>query len=189
MQGDILATLPQDLGKRIRFGHDLVMTVEPACCEGCGNAKAAHLIQGETDSFGFEPVALCSACYEQTEAQIEHRLEARDVEDREPKPGHVFFVSEGTNHDGHGDWCRAFRSFRDATAFYQRIEEKAAPWCGLYPGKGVREIPEAERYLAAYRQRILEAEALEAEYDFDDGVDQYEDDLFDDLDDLDDLDG
>ena len=176
MQGDILATLPQDLGKRIRFGHDLVMTVEPAGCEGCGNAKAVHLIQGETDSFGFEPVALCSACYAQTQAQIEHRLEAGDVADREAKPGHVFFVSEYTNHDGHGDWCRVFRSFREATAFYRQIEEQAAPWCGLYPNKGIREMPEAERYLASYRQHIAEAWALEEEY---------EDDLFDNFDDVD----
>jgi hypothetical protein len=85
------------------------------------------------------------------------------VEDRKPKPGHVFYVSECTNHDGHGDWCQTFRSFREATGFYRRIEEKAAPWCGLYPDKGVREIPEAEatRYRDAYKRHWDEVQAFE----------------------------
>ena len=154
----VLARIPQDNGKKIRFSHTDAMTVGPELCEQC-DCPGAVVIQGETDSFGFEPMVLCEACAAKCERGTEDYLEALDIEDREPQTGHKFLVSECTNHDGHGNWCRVFTSYRAAMGYYRRIEDKAAPWCGLYPDRGVREVPEsdASRALASHR-RMLEEE-------------------------------
>jgi hypothetical protein len=154
----VLARIPQDNGKKIRFSHADVMTVGPELCELCDCAGAV-VIKGETDSFGFEPMVLCETCAAKCERGSENYLEARDIADREPEPSHKFLVSECTNHDGHGNWCCVFTSYRAAVGYYRRITEQAAPYCGLYPGRGVREVPEAdaERAIAAHR-REQEAE-------------------------------
>ncbi len=139
----VLARIPQDNGKKIRFSHTDAMNVGPEPCEQCGD-QAAVVIKGETDSFGFEPIVLCEACAAKCKRGIEDYHKALDIEDRKPQPGHKFLVNECTNHDGHGNWCRVFTSYRAAMGYYRRIEDKAAPWCGLYPDKGVREVPEAD---------------------------------------------
>lgn len=173
MRGRVLASLPADNGKQIHYAHGCTLTVEAEVCHACGTTAATVVIQGETDSFGFEPVFLCEECHVEGVAQRERWANALDVEDREPKAGHVFWVSECTNHDGHGDWMRSFRSFREATAYYRRIEEKAASYCGLYPGKGIQEIPcaKAEERLERERRRfqkemewLEEQERLDAEW-------------------------
>lgn len=143
MHTTILARIPADNGTRVGFSRTGGMTVGEAACERCG-APGANVIQGETDSFGFESVVLCDACLKREEEANEQYFSALDVENREPKDGTLFVISESTNHDGHGDWFRSFRSFREATAFYRMIERTAARFCGLYPGKGVREMPAAE---------------------------------------------
>jgi len=170
----VLAQIPQDNGKQIRFSHTDVMTVEHELCHLC-DAQGAVVVKGETDSFGFEPMVLCADCAANSERSSEEFFEALDIEDRAPLPGHAFLVCECTNHDGHGDWCMTFVSYRAAVAFHRRIEDKAAPWCGLYPDKGVREVPEADaaRAQEAHRRELEEAWALAG----------YGDDLDDDLDD------
>ena len=151
----ILARIPDDNGKVIRFSNTARMTVGPEPCDGC-QAPAAYVIKGETDSYGFEPVVLCSSCYAKMVKQDEEYMTAADVEDR---PG-WFIVSECTNYDGHGSWFRAFTSFRSAEAFLRRIEEKAAPWMGLYPGNGVQELATEGEWRKCIKE---EREASEAE--------------------------
>ena len=153
MRGQVLASLPADHGKRIRYSHSAVLAVEAEVCGCCGLREASVVVQGETDSFGFEPVFLCAECHAQQDAQQEQWNAAVDLEDRAPREGYVFLVSECTNYDGHGSWCRTFRSFREATAYYRRIEAKAEPYGGLYPDHGVREVAEAEGRKAVDAER------------------------------------
>jgi hypothetical protein len=149
----ILATIPTDLGKSIIYGHNKVMLVRETECEDCSNA-AKYVLRGDTDAFGFEPVVLCGPCTSRAQARQQVYEAAVHVDERQPKPKHVFLVSERTNHDGKGDWCMEFQSFRQATAFYRKIAAEAAPWGGLHPDKGVREIlkVDAARVLQAFAQ-------------------------------------
>lgn len=180
MRNAVLARIPADLGKVIHFGGGMKLTVGEETCECC-EAKATQIIQGETDSFGFEPIFLCDACAKAGKDTEDEYKRALDVEDRAPKPGHLFFISECTNVDGHGDWCRAFDSFRAATAYWRQIDRLAEPYAGLYPNRGIREIPEedaraAERRVAEALQ--LELESFDEDEDEDDGLDEegYEED-------------
>lgn len=157
-----LATLPQDLGKKINVGGGMVVVVENTRCECCPDEvdqPATRFIQGETDSFGFEVIATCEGCLKTMSGQVEEYHSAADVEDRAPKPGHVFFVNEGTNIDSHYDWTRSFTSYREARAFYRRIDDLADRYAGLYPNKGVQEIPEEQA--ARIIRRLREEEARE----------------------------
>jgi len=157
MRGAVLARIPEDAGTRIHCGYQFVVA-EDELCEGCEN-PATVVIQGETDSMGFEPMVLCDACNTNSDGEEERRLAALDVEDRRPAPGHVFLVSECTNYDigPAGDWRRSFTSYRKAVSFYREIERKAEPRCGLYPDNGVCEITVAdnERGQEAYAGSML----------------------------------
>jgi hypothetical protein len=155
----ILARLPEDIGKVIRCSHEQTMTVAATeACEDCG-AQAAVVIRGETDSFGFEPIALCSTCLKEVDRNIRAYENGEDVEEAAPAAGHIFVVSECTNYDGKGDWFMWFTSLRKATGYYRACERKAAPWGGLYPDKGVRELT-----LAAWeRMRVSRQRAWEKE--------------------------
>ena len=162
MRGDIVARFPQDAEKLLHTSNGTEPFAARECntCEDCG-APAALVIQGETDSIGWEPMAFCAACWEKSQSGIDEYAEALDVPDRAPTAGHVFLVNEMTNHDGHGSWCRSFRSFRKATAFYRSIDEKAEQWSGLYPDAGVQEVP-VEKARAALDS---EARAREEEWE------------------------
>jgi hypothetical protein len=79
-----------------------------------------------------------------------------DVEERAPKSGHVFYVCECTNTEGHGNWSLVTKSYRRAVAFWRTIELKAEEWGGLHHNFGVREVPEegAKRAAVAFREML-----------------------------------
>jgi hypothetical protein len=141
---EIKARIPQDAGKTIRFGAgpggELVVASES--CEGhncvCTNA-ATVIARGETDSFGWEPVYYCDDCLAKADGENDSYEAALDVEDR----AGFFYISEGTNYDGYGDWDMTFTSYRAAVRYLRAIEERAARYGGLYPNKGVREVTSA----------------------------------------------
>lgn len=141
MRGDIVARLPKDADKILRFSWTESARVGNLgdTCERCEN-PAALVMRGETDSMGWEPVVLCEACYKKLQAEERNHDEALDVEDRSPPPGMKFLVAEMTNIDSHLSWCLTFNSYRDAVAFLRRIEKKAARYGGLYPNKGVQTV-------------------------------------------------
>jgi hypothetical protein len=171
MRGDIIAKYPEDIGKSIRTGGDWSEVLAATdLCEGYNNdcqKKADFVIQGETDSFGWEPYFVCKSCLELQQPANRRHEEALDVEDRAPKPGHLFYISEGTNNDGHGDWQKSFKSFRAAKAFHRDIEIKAEPYCGLWPRNGIQELPEAEvaqRFASAAAELAKEEAFLHEQY-------------------------
>jgi hypothetical protein len=141
---EIKARIPQDTGKTIQFGAgpggELVVASES--CEGyncvCTNA-ATVITRGETDSFGWEPVYYCDDCFAKCEASCNEHADALDVEDR---PG-FFWISEGTNYDGYGDWDMTFTSYRAAVRYLRDISDRADRYGGLYPNNGVREVTSA----------------------------------------------
>lgn len=159
----IVARIPEDLGKVLRYSAHNSMVVEAGTCEDCFEHPAVAVVKGEQDSFGWEPIVCCRACLDKMRGQVADHHQANDVEDRE---GH-FIVSEGTNHDGHGDWFRRFTSYRAACGYYRQIEDAAAPWSGLYPNKGVREMSkeEADAVEARHRQAQKEQDEWEAKQD------------------------
>ncbi len=169
MRGDIVARLPQDADKVLHLSNSHSCRAgDLTVCESCDvePAATALVIQGETDSFGWEPMAFCQQCYDSMLAEAEAYEDALDVEDRAPKPGHLFLVSECTNNDGHGSWEAYFDSYREAAAFLRDIEVQAEPWCGLYPGNGVQEVPAAEAHrvvASAQAARRAEWEEWESE--------------------------
>ena len=178
MRGNILATLPQDLGKKIRFSWSMSPMVVEAeqPCDCCGSNIATCVVQGETDSFGFETVYCCEAC---SKPVVD---DGADIEDREPAEGHLFVVNEGYNHDdgGHGFFA-TFKSYREAQLFYRECETRAESRCGLYPDSGVQEWPQervdrTKRDMdRAIRQEMADMDEFDAqaasEYDYDDEYD------------------
>lgn len=131
MQDDIRARLPQDAEKILRPSEPF-RAGECDICEDCGS-PAALVIQGETDSFGWEPLGLCQACYEKGKAEQSRYDDALDIEDKEPPEGKLFKVDAITNIDSHHEWNATFRSLRKATAYLRRAEKVAAAYAGLYP--------------------------------------------------------
>lgn len=140
----IKARIPEDNGKTLRFGSgpggSLVVAPEP--CEGynceCHNT-AVVILQGETDSFGWEPNYYCADCLAKLDGENDSHEQALDVEDR----AGFFYISEGTNYDGYGDWDATFTSYRAAVVYLRRIEDRAAPYGGLYPNNGIQETDAA----------------------------------------------
>ena len=133
-RGDILATLPKDEGKVLYYSNSQILIVEDGqICERCNKAPAVVVVQGETDSFGYEPEYSCLAC-SQTEDD-----DGSDVEDRAPKEGHLFVVCETTNHDVGKDFFCSSSSYRDAVLYLRDCRNIAERWAGLYPNKGVQE--------------------------------------------------
>lgn len=157
----VVARIPQDNGREIRYDSTNKVKVEPCPCEGDGCAEPAELlIKGEQDSFGWEPMFLCEACYQTMRSEVTAHYEAGDVEDRAPKADHVFMVSECTNVDGHGEWLRTFTSYRKAVGYYRRIEDAAAAWAGLYPNRGVLEVPKVKAEEARKQRNSEEDDQL-----------------------------
>lgn len=157
MSVKIKARIPQDNGKQLYFGGGLSMTVGPEPCECCEEQRqAVVVVQGETDSFGWEPVLVCSPCLKKMRGEVDEYEAALDVEDREPKPGHLFLVSECNNADDGRTYVASFQSYRAARAYYRRCEAQAAARAGLYPNNGVREVPEeqASRAVRADREEF-----------------------------------
>jgi len=136
----IKARIPADNGKTLRCGSGPggSFVVGPGECEGhnceCENT-ATVILQGETDSFGWEPIYYCDDCHNKINAGNDSYKDALDVEDR----AGFFYISEITNIDGHGDWDSTFTSYRAAVRYLRDIEDRAAPYGGLYPGNGIQE--------------------------------------------------
>jgi hypothetical protein len=164
---DIVAVLPDDIGSSIRIAADTTYEIRPAECDHaeCRHSAVA-VVAGEQDSFGFEPLPLCEAHLKMCLAEVRASQSGEDVEARVPAEGHIFVVSEGTNHDGHGDWLRGFHSFQEATGFYRQIEDSAARWCGLYPGQGVREWTLAKFEQVQQQQRNYLRDLHEADREY-----------------------
>jgi len=81
MQSDIVARLPQDAAKVLRYSHDAHMLageIEPCTC----GAESTLVVRGETDSFGWEPRGFCQACYDALKTEPERF----DEEARDSKP-------------------------------------------------------------------------------------------------------
>ncbi len=137
--GRILAEIGKDDGMTINCGG-YSFKVGPESCEDCG-ADAEIIVQGETDSFGFETSSMCRPCNDKVESAVADQYNGENVEDRK---GH-FLVAECTNTDRGApyDWTRYFTSLREAVGFYRRIENIAAPLSGLYPDNGVQEVNRA----------------------------------------------
>ena len=159
---DVLARIPEDEGKIIRCSHTQTVKVESGSCEFCQHNHPEHpellksavaAVRGETDSFGFEVLFLCEEHLKACEKGMAAKYAGLDVEDRAPKEGHVFMVSECTNYDGHGSWLAFFTSYREAMGFYRRIEDKAAPWMGLYPNNGIQEVTKEQAAAIQERDR------------------------------------
>jgi hypothetical protein len=131
MRGKVLARIPQDNGKVIHWGGGIKETVEPQQCEFC-DKPAELVVQGETDSFGFETIHLCSACNNADKEESEAHEQALDIEDKKGR----FVVSATTNIDSKYDWNMNFQSRRAAVAFLRHIEKVAEPYGGLYPREG-----------------------------------------------------
>jgi hypothetical protein len=152
MRGDILARIPADNGKKIHWGagvKPMVVALEP--CEDCG-APGQFVIQGETDSFGFEPCILCQVCVNKGQEVVDTYDEALDVEDREGS----FLVDTVSNIDRY-EWCRAFSSYRAAVAFFRHIEKLAEPYAGLYPRNSrVQERADAFEVVSKWRRLMAE---------------------------------
>jgi hypothetical protein len=157
----------------------LNVSVVGQSCESCEN-MAELAVRGETDSFGYETIYLCSSCHKKMEAEQNGYLKAEDVEEKAPREGYTFVVSECYNADDGGvGFFHRTDSYRDARGFYRRCERAAERRCGLYPHKGVREVLIAEAADMAQRYR----DALETEYrDFEEDIleDVFEDDQPDD---------
>ena len=159
----IKARIPADCGKTLRFGAGPggTFVVSPDKCEGyncvCENA-ATVITQGETDSFGWEPVVYCDDCLAKANGESETYEQALDVEDRVG----FFYICEGTQYDGYGDWNNTFTSYRAASRYLRDIEERAAQYGGLYPNKGIQEVPTAEA-LEAVRARFRRYEQEQRE--------------------------
>jgi hypothetical protein len=174
--GSILGRLPKDDGKVLRCGGGLTVVISSEVCEGwncdCQN-QSTIWIQGETDSFGYEVIALCDSCYEKSKNGDDEYFAATDVEDREAAPGKVFLIDEGTNIDSHHDWQQQFKSWRKAVAFYRQIENTAAAYAGLYPKNGIKEVPAqvAEKRRSDRQDRIArelaDEFAAEAQFSYD----------------------
>ena len=133
-------------------------------CDSCG-APATCRMQGETDSFGCEWLHLCAGCADRIKREEQQQLQATEVPDREGS----FLVSGCFNvDDGSPGWCRAFTSFREATAFLRQQRRLAEHRAGIYPRSSdcVQERADA----AECEQRFDAAEAAEAlaEADYDD---------------------
>lgn len=164
MRGKIHARIPRDNGRVLRFGAGQTMTVGPETCEACQQSITSGVVlQGETDSFGWEPVVLCDACHQAAHKDDEAYVKALDVEDRRPKEGHLFLVAGCTNYDGHGSWCATFDSLRKATGYLRGIHKQAEPWGGLYP-ETANQVQELVREDALRRVRT-HREAEQAERD------------------------
>ena len=177
----IKARIPADNGKTIKFGAGpggtlFVRGFEK--CEGyncaCSN-DAAVIVQGETDSFGWEPVYYCDDCLAKVDGENVSYEAALDVEDR----AGFFYISEGTNYDGYGDWDATFTSYRAAVAYLRDIEDRAAQYGGLYPNNGVQECQTAEalevvKARFARHRRELEEELYGAADDIDAADDHWE---------------
>jgi hypothetical protein len=136
----IKARIPADNGKTLQFGAGPggTFVVATEKCEGynclCTN-DATVIVKGETDSFGWEPVYYCDDCLAKSDGEASSYEAALDVEDR----AGFFYISEGTNYDGYGDWDATFTSYRAAVVYLRRIEDRAAQYGGLYPNNGVQE--------------------------------------------------
>jgi len=157
-RGDILAHLPADAGMQL---CDRVVS-DHAVCAYC-EQDAHTVMQGETDSMGYESHYVCDSCLD---AYLCARVdELVEVTDRVPKPGHLFVVSGCTNYDigSRGDWYSTFTSYVEAHRFLQKIKIKAEPWCGLL-SNGIEELTlaEVEKELASRRG---EMEMLAKEWD------------------------
>ena len=64
MFAQIMARVPEDNGKVLRYSHTETITVGPDPCEyapGCEGVTAV-IVKGDTDSFGWEPILCCEAC-------------------------------------------------------------------------------------------------------------------------------
>jgi len=158
----IKARIPADVGKTLQFGAGPggTFVVSFDKCEGyncvCTNA-ATVITQGETDSFGWEPVMYCDDCLAKADGENDSYEAALDVEDR----AGFFYISEGTNYDGYGDWDNTFTSYRAAVRYLRDIEERAARYGGLYPNKGVQEttaegLEVVKARFARYRRELEE---------------------------------
>ena len=159
----ILATIKDDLGKKISLGggsHDVVAHQQ---CEDCDNS-AVIVIEGEVDSFGREISYLCQSCASKCKSTHEQWIDALDVKDRESKEDYLFVVNEETNCDACKDWFHKTKILRSATSFYRKIEEQAASLGGLYPDNRIQELPivEANEQHARYKIR---QDALQKEMD------------------------
>ena len=179
MRGDILARIPADNGNVIRIGGNSTMVVAASPCESDCSRMADVIIQGETDSFGFEPICLCQQCADRIKNEEKTYKEALDIEDRAPSAGHLFLVSTCTNYDRY-DWCQSFTSFRKASAFLRRCETMAEPFSGLYPQESrvVKELPEEEVKARVKRYDQQRLEELFPEDDFEEPA-AYDDDDYD----------
>lgn len=159
----IKARIPADNGKTLQFGSGPggTLVVAPETCEGynCTCSQPATVItQGETDSFGWEPNYYCAECLAKADSECDRYEDALDVADR----AGFFYISEGTNYDGYGDWDATFTSYRAAVVYLRRIEDRAARYGGLYPNKGIQETTaeglEVVKARFARARRELEAE-------------------------------
>ncbi len=76
--GSIRARIPQDIGKVIHWGGGMTMTVQATTCE-CGELPATLVVQGETDSFGWEPREICDVCHQaMLQEEEEQKYTCRD---------------------------------------------------------------------------------------------------------------
>jgi hypothetical protein len=108
-------------------------------CQFCED-EAVTFINGDVDSFGTDQIPVCMEHHATHISKEEEYETGKDVPERAPKPGHTFMINECTNLDGHGDWLFVTDSWQAATGYLRRITKEAAPFCGLYPNKGIREV-------------------------------------------------
>ena len=175
-RGDLLFTFATgDKTRKLYTGGGVNCSVmEFAVCD-CG-ADATVIIQGETDSMGFEPMGFCDACHKKCEAEENTHADALDVEDTPAPEGQMYFFYAGTNYDGKGEWYGCWSSLRPATVEFRRAENLAERWGGIYPCEGIILMPADEAQARVSRiRRAIRGERDYIMRDYDDVIDQADD--------------
>lgn len=149
MQGDVLCKIEER--NFIDHGEKFVVLVAKPC--DCG-APAAIIRQGPTSQTGFSISYECSDCAEALQNELNNYYSAMDVEDCVAPSGKTYLVQEAQVDRPDFRWCQKFPSLRSAVSFLRAISARSAPFGGLTPNIGVREVDAATAFqqVAQYRE-------------------------------------
>lgn len=158
-----LATIGKDDGKKIRYANGVdPIIVGPTECDDC-SSPAVSIYQGETDSYGFETIALCDKCAATIEGTVAEYHKALDVKEMDAGLGKVFVVNETTNIGSDKVYELAIKSYRAAVGYLRRSEDRAANMGGLHPNQGVQllKVDELPSWVSQKLVDMLKAELSE----------------------------
>lgn len=144
---------------------NIIRRINCDICDDCEAVGLTLVIQGETDSFGFEEIHLCEACHEAAEREEQDYLEALDT----PETPGCWLLSASSQDDVH-ETCSVHHTLRAAVAARRCFERRCEPRGGIYPREGaVRDFSdrpeEAARIARGWRPWWEDEEDEEDEVD------------------------